>query len=73
MPNPINTKAEAEKIHELWICHYGYKNAWYLSKRLRLLFRESGRKRKKRKKKKKTQTAGWLDTIGGRRNANKAK
>ena len=53
MPNPINIKAEAEKIHMLWICHYGYKNAWLLSKQVRKVFREEkmGKKRKKKKKK----------------------
>ena len=53
MPNPINIEAEAKKIHMLWTCHYGYKNAWYLSKRVRKMFREEQKKRKKEKRKKK--------------------
>jgi len=36
----------AKKKHELWICHYGAKNARNLSKRLYGLFRED-RKREK--------------------------
>lgn len=63
MPNRIDVEQRAKEVHELWICHYGYKNAWKLSKALRKLFWLSGKKRKKEEKeekKKKTQTAGYI-------------
>lgn len=50
MPNPINTKSRAKEIHQLWICHYGSKTAYYLSKEVRKIFRAEKKKKKKRKK-----------------------
>ena len=50
MPNPINTKQRAKEIHELWICHYGYRNAWLISKEVRKIFYKERKKLKKRKK-----------------------